>query len=289
MSWKRQETGGENGPPIVVLQRCGHSLLVNDRILDTTSGRWRSIADFVLRGYPHRATKLMQIPDFAVLAATAGSDSLWLGTTRGLSNINPDTGAVQNWFPLPGGYLVDADSGEHVATGQTSRLPGAVTALADDGEFLWVGATTRFDPSLSGNGHEGRWTNGYYVLKVQPGINSGSSVQMGGWQNMYCRNERNYVLLLHKPTGKWVGYFPVTSRVTSLIASGETLWIGMEDTGFLTLGDHSYDDKENFAPSPLLEVQKASLLAVPQDKWVSDKVDPTELTLKSQQTVQALK
>jgi hypothetical protein len=190
---------------------------------------------------------------------------------------------------LPGGYLVDAGSGKPVATTQPSRLPGAVTALADDGEFLWVGATTRFDPSLSGNGLEGQWTNGRYVLKVQPGINSGSSVGMGGWQNMYCRNERNYVLLLHKPTGNWVGYFPVTSRVTSLIASGEKLWIGLEDKGFLTLGDHSYDDKENFAPSPLLEVQKSSLLAVPQDKWVSDKVDPTELTLKSQQAVQALK
>ena len=289
VSWKRQDTGGENGPPIVVLQRCGHSLLVNDRILDTASGRWRSISDAILRGYPYRATTLMQIPDFTVLAATAGSDGLWLGTTRGLSSFNVDTGAAHNWFPLPGGYLVDAGSGDLTATAPTSRLPGAVTALADDGEFLWVGATTRFDPSLSGNGHEGRWINGYYVLTLQPGIDSGSSVQMGGWQNMYCRNERNYVLLLHKPTGKWVGYFPVTGRVTSLITSGEKLWIGLENTGFLTLGDHSYDDKETFAPSPLLEVQKASLLAVPQDKWVSDKVDPAEVTMKSQQAVQALK
>ncbi len=289
VSWKRQETGGENGPPIVVLRRYAQSLLVNDRVLDTSTGQWRSVSDAVLRGYPHPASKLMPIPDFMVLAATAGSGSLWIGSTRGLSSFDPDTGAVKNWFPLPGGYLVDAGSGEFVANSTTSRLPGAVTALADDHQFLWVGATTRFDPSLSGNGHEGQWINGHYFLTLQPGIDSGSSGQMGGWQNMYCRNERHYVLLLHKPTGKWVGYFPVTSRVTSLLVSGEKLWIGLEDAGYLTLGEHSYDDRENFTPSPLLEVQKASLLAVPQDKWDSDKVDPTELAIKSQQAIQALR
>ena len=289
VAWKRQDLGGDNGPPIVLLHPFGHNLLVNDRILDTTNGRWRSVSDVVLRGYPHRNTELMQIPKFAVLAATAGSDSLWLGTTLGLSSFNPDTAAGHNWFPLPGGYLVDARSGKSITSAPTSRLPCAVTALADDGEFLWVGATTRFDPSLSGNGSEGRWTNGYYVLNMQPGIDSGSSIQMGGWRNMYCRNERNHVLLLHKSTGKWVGYFPVTSRVTSLVVSGEKLWIGLEDTGFVTFGNQSWEDAETFAPSPLLEVEKASLLAISQDKWVSDKVDPAELTMKSQQAVQALK
>jgi len=292
VTWKSQDLGGNNGSPIVLMQQFGHNLLVNERILDTTSGAWRSISEVVLRGYPHHHTQLMQIPQFTLLAATADSSGLWLGSSRGLSYFNPDTGTGQNWFPLPGGYLVDAKSGEGVTSAPTSRLPAAVTALADDGEFLWVGATTRFDPSFNGNGHEGRWTNGYYVLKIEPGIYSGYAGPGGGTPvsgNAYNGNESNFVLLLHKPTGKWVGYFPVTSRVTSLIASGEKLWIGLENTGYVTLGNHDWENKETFAPSPLLEVQKAPLLTISRDKWVSDKVEPAELKIKSQQAVQAVK
>lgn len=131
--------------------------------------------------------------------------------------------------------------------------------------------------------------NGYYVLTLRPGINSGYGGGNDIWRNKYAKNERNYVLLFHKPTGKWVGYFPVTSRVTSLAVSDEKLWVGLEDTGYVQLAEHSRQDQEVFAPSPLLVVRKSSLLATPPGEWVSDEVSPAELSARIQQAIQALK
>ena len=279
--WKSQDLGSVGNSQILLLQSLGHQLLVNDLLLDIENGGWRSMHDELLQEYPYRRTDPMSPPEFAVLAATADSKTMWLGTTLGLLSYNPDTREKHSWFSRPGGYLVNVKSGEAVTSAPKSRLPGAVTALMDDGNFLWVAITTRFDPALSGNGHEGQWINGCYVLTLRPGC-FGIASQWGGWRNMYAINERDYVLLLHKPTGKWVGYFPVTSRVTSLAVSAEKLWIGLEDTGYVEGG-------EQFAPSPLIEVQKASLLSIPPNQWVSDDITAAELTSRTQQVLQMFK
>ena len=99
-------------------------------------------------------------------------------------------------------------------------------------------------------------------------------------------NERNYVLLFHKLTGKWVGYFPVTSRVTGLAVSGEKLWIGLEDTGYAQSND---PNGEVFAPSPLLEVQKSQLESISPGKWVSDELSSDELKSRIKEAAQILK
>lgn len=308
--WKSQKLG-DNGQ-IKLLQSFGHSLVVNNRILDVRSGKWLPIRQ-VVPGADAKPTFMQQPPPkFDVLAATADSNALWLGTTLGLVSYNPDTGAHHVWLDLPGGYLVNSSgvattvvlryrrskNGTYVAdtnmtatatAAPTSRIPGAVTALASDGDFLWVAATTRFDPSLDGNETEGRWIDDHYVLTLTPGINTGKAGKNGEWRNMYVQNERDYVMLFYKPTGKWVGYFPVTSRVTSLAVSREKLWIGLEDKGYVQYGDHPWQDWEVFTPSPLIEVQKSRLLSIPPDQWVSDKLSANEMRSRIQEAVRVLK
>lgn len=306
--WKSQALEGNE--QIKLLQPFGHYLLVNNSILDLASGSWQPVE----RPSSGKNAGLLGTKplEFNVLSAIGNSQALWLGTTHGLVLCNPDNSIAQHWDPLPGGYLVDASGSAKTvalkyrraeknnyvvdtnmtaptATAPTSRLPGAVTALADDGDFLWIASTTRFDPSLSGNSTEGRWVNGYYVLTLNPGIDSGNSIKQGNWRNTYIKNERNYVLLFHKPTGKWVGYFPVTSGVTGLTVSHEKLWIGLEDTGYIQCGEHSWQDQEVFAPSPLLEVQKLPLESIAADKWVSDTISADELKSRSQEAAQIIK
>ena len=120
--WKSQDLGDKSSAPIVLLQPFGNRLLVNDRILDTGSGAWRSIRDELLEGNTPRGNQQMQPLRFDLLAATADSSVLWLGNTLGLCSYNPDTGARHDWFSLPGGYLVNSKgvamtvtSGYHLA------------------------------------------------------------------------------------------------------------------------------------------------------------------------------
>ena len=307
-SWKSMDFIGARHSQIRLLQLSGHHLLVNDEVYNLENESKCRLSDVLKTG----TNQPMPPSRLDILAATTDPHGLWLGTTLGLVAYNPDTGIERHWFSWLGGYLVDSngtamtvtsryhrsENGVYVADtnnsavatiGPTSRLPGAVTALANDGDFLWVAATTRFDPSLNGNGTEGRWVNGYFVLTLCPGVDTGGAGKNGEWRNMYAKNERNYVLLFHKPTGKWVGYFPVTSRVTGLAVSDEKLWVGLEDTGYVQLAEHSWQDQEVFAPSPLLEIQKAPMLSVPPAQWVSDQLSDTELHARINQAIQILK
>ena len=188
-----------------------------------------------------------------------------------------------------GSYVADTNNCAVATMVPTSRLPGAVTAVANDGDFLWVATTTRFDPSLSGNGIEGQWVDGYFVLTLRPGISTGKGGKKGNWRNMYVGGERNDILLLHKPTGRWVGYFPATSRVTGLAVSDEKLWVGLEDKGYVQEAAHSWQDQEVFAPSPLLEVQKTPLLSIPPDQWVSDTISENEIRSRTQEAIRVLR
>jgi hypothetical protein len=286
LEWKSQDLGDGSGAQVKLLQPFGHSLLVNDRILDTSNGSWRSIRELANENVA-QGNRGMRLPKFDILSAAADSNTLWLGTTIGLIAYNPDTKARQNWFSLAGGYLVDVRSGvPHTSGTPPSRLPGSVTALANDGDFLWVAATTRFDSSHAGNGYEGQWINGHFVLSSLPG-GAGYASKIGShWYENY---ELNYVLLLNKSTRKWVGYFPVTSRVTSLAVSNDKLWIGLEDTGYVQYGGHDSQNREVFTPSPVIAIQKPILLSVPPDQWVSDEVTKAELDSQIPGTIQSVK
>jgi hypothetical protein len=252
-----------NNEQIKILEPLGRHLLANNQILDLNSGGWLPL-------------------NCNVLCAAVDSKNFWLGTPRGLLSYDPESSARHEWQSVPGGFYVDANGNSKTNAVPSSRLPGAVTALANDGDFLWVAATTRFDRAHDGNGNEGGWINDYYVLKKISG-SIGFSIKWDNWRNTYIMNERHFVLLFHKPTGKWVGYFPITSRATGLAVSDEKLWIGLEDTGYVM------KKREVFAPSPLITVQKAALESIPADKWVPDTISAEELQSLMQEAAQILK
>ncbi len=71
----------------------------------------------------------------------------------------------------------------------------------------------------------------------------------------------HYVMLWHKPSARWVGQLRVKAHVTCLAVSPSHLWVGMAG-----------------GPDTLIEVEKSSLVQVPAEEWISDKVSPEELT-----------
>jgi len=51
-----------------------------------------------------------------------------------------------------------------------------------------------------------------------------------GWTSHtgYKENESHHVFLLHKPSEKWVGCFPVSNCVAALSVTADKWWIGLE-------------------------------------------------------------
>ena len=279
--WKGQNLPGAS--QIKLLASFGGYLAVDDQLLQVDTGAERPIRDL----FPSEATgwhnpwRAMDV--FAALAATSDASGFWVGTTVGLTAYNPNTQAKRTWLGLYRGFLVDTNAQAYGAVTPPVRLPGAVTALANEGDFLWVGATTRFVPTSIESDGSVFWTNGYYMYFTSPTRAPGGGGHYGGWLNAYNVNERSYVLLLHKPTGKWVGYFEVTNRVTSLAAGDGRLWVGLETAGY------AGDFQEYFLPSPLLQVQTSPLLATPPSQWVANEPTPAELNTQMQAAAEVLK
>ena len=68
----------------------------------------------------------------------------------------------------------------------------------------------------------------------------------------------SHVMLLHKPSGRWVAQFR-TSNVTCLAIDGEHLWLGCR----LSYGTGA---------SCLLRLKKQTLYGIPEDRWMPDTV-----------------
>jgi len=135
-----------------------------------------------------------------------------------------------------------------------------VTALANDGDFLWVATTSRL-ANLEG---------------YQQGPVS---------RTMYKLNECHYVFLLHKPSEKWVGCFPVSNCVASLSVTADKLWVGLESFRYLS-PDRT---EEKSVPSPLLVVLKQALLNIPVSAYLPDSVSEAELRAKTEAACAAVR
>jgi len=107
----------------------------------------------------------------------------------------------------------------------TTRLTGSVRALAVDGSFLWV-ATWEDGAGLAGGGSR--------------------------------------IWLMHAPTRRWVGHFPVPLPVTCLAVDDQRLWIGT-------------DIRRVPTAAPVLMADKRPLLAIPSTRWQADEISAEEL------------
>lgn len=160
-----------------------------------------------------------------MIVSSADNRGFWLGAGSGLFFVSADGQTIKKWFTPPG----------NIARPST-RLRGAVTALAQDGDFLWIATTADWDK----------------YLFHRPGYPP----------NYFLPDKENYVFLMHKPSGRWLGRFSVPSRVSALAVSADQLWVGLANP----------EDGRS-----LFQVDKRPLLQTPPDRWVSDDVSDEEL------------
>jgi hypothetical protein len=92
--------------------RFSHSVGDNVLLLDTRASSWTRLNDLLLRQFPPNP----KIDSLALTACAADASGFWMGTTRGLIFLDPETNRMEAW----------------------PQLPGVVKELLDDGEFLWV-------------------------------------------------------------------------------------------------------------------------------------------------------
>jgi hypothetical protein len=173
----------------------------------------------------------------AMMASSADDRGFWLGSGSGLFFISADGLTIKKWFTPPGRQASSDPRGtlDKRATRPYTRLRGGVTALAQDGDFLWIATTTGGDDYEFHN--------------------------HGDPPNMFQSDDENYVFLMHKPSGRWVGRFSVPSPVSALAVSSDRLWIGLVQPK---------DGKS------LFQIDKRPLLQTPPDQWVSNEVSDEE-------------
>ncbi len=63
---------------------------------------------------------------------------------------------------------------------------------------------------------------------------------------------RQYILVFHKPSKRWVGYFKAPGVVTQICVSKFSVYLGLQ-----------------FSDYPVLEIDKRSVLSTPKDCWVA--------------------
>ncbi len=174
-----------------------------------------------------------------MIVSSADDQGFWLGTGRGLLFVSSDGQMIRKW-DTPGGFFGQFDIRQGLPDKRRARpftrLRGAVTALAQDGEFLWIATTSDWDD---------------YAIH-----------RLGDPPNMYQPDNENYVFLMHKPSGRWMGRFSVPSRVSAMAVSADRLWIGLAKP----------EDGKS-----LFQIDKRPLLQTPQDRWVSDDVPVEEM------------
>lgn len=221
-----------------VRRLCGFGswLLLYQRataICDVRSPVWTrceaKLADGATDTFPH------------VNCATADARGFWLGGPSGLHFFDPQTGATLNRLrPLnPEGYGHPPSTAEAVTAflkrrtdlrERRERQPGAPHPLQP---------VSRIPGGVSALASDGDF------LWVASGTASGGCV-----------------MLLHKPTGRWIGQFRA-SYVTSLLTDDAHLWLGC------SLGYGA-------GAKCLLRVEKRALYSIPEDRWMADTVPEAE-------------
>lgn len=172
-----------------------------------------------------------------ILASAVTREGLWLGTEAGLALILPDKTTVRRWTPPVGMFMHLLDPQREKMRSARSklvedfkpktRLPGSVTTLLVDGDFLWLGVTT--------------------VLSLYaPPIGE------------------NFLMVLHRPTRRWVASTHVPGPIRALAADADRVWLGL-DGAPAELG------------TALLSVEKKPFLSRPKKQWMDDTITDEEI------------
>ena len=192
--------------------------------------------------------------------ATCG---FWLGSDSGLNLLDPTTGAVRNWHFAPGVVVENPFFARLGTLDEPLRAPdvsGAEKRAAEAIEKLARLRAAHRELSAKQNKP---------INLVEPTSRLPAAVTAlcvdGDFLWVASGNlKENHVLTYHVPSESWVGRFKAPGLVSSLAVSEKHLWIGLQ--GFYGTRD------------PLVELEKAAVLAQPKDQWGTDKISADELS-----------
>lgn len=244
-----------------------------------TSGDWMmAVSPSGLAARHHRSPQWVQFreqlangspfltPPRFTCAAGDGDGGFWVGGDAGLHWINPESNLVENrfWTPVltvPGGL------GMSVAPGFQPSAAAYVLAQ----ERVMQGVRDRMRDrarQARSNLRLKHPVSPYWPTSRLPGAVTALH-RDGNFLWVATRDGasvvRSRVLLLHQPTRRWVGWFPVAAPITCMTSDGQRLWIGSDVS------------KSSGAPA-LFAADKVPMIAVPQTAWIKDAIPPAELT-----------
>ena len=201
------------------------------------------------------------------LLCAAGDDDggFWLGSDAGLHWVNPDNGAVENRFAptgvtVPGGLGITLAPGFQVsaagyAQARTRVIAGVRDRMRQRARLARAGADTGL--VLSPVVPTSRLPGGVTAL-----LQDKSFLWVATTDG--ANTNRSRVLLLHTPSRRWIGWFPVGAPVRCFAANDRFLWLGL-------------DVSRAPAATPLVALEKLPLTGVPPFRWTPDALKPTEL------------
>lgn len=176
-------------------------------------------------------------------AMTADARDFWLGGSTGLFSLDPETGEIRSQF-APRAAFVGRDFrtlSETITTFPDRRAPRR-EAHPQNSKPDAVRISSRLPGPVQALASDGDFL--WLAARAADSM----------W--------RSHVMLLHKPSGQWVGHIR-TSLVTSLAVDERHLWIGC----LLSYGGGA---------KCLLRLEKQALYGIPQDRWMSDAVSEAE-------------
>lgn len=223
------------------------------------SPNWLSLGGELDRGSPRL------VPAQIRCAAGDGEGAFWIGSDAGLHSLDSETGQASSQFaPVP----VRVAGGLGVTAAPGFQLTATAYRQADERVMGGIRERMRDRARRARARQEGRPLGNWMKPSSRvPGAVT-AVLPDGKWLWLACADPagpwRSRVLLLHRASRRWVGWFPLGQPVRSLAANGRFLWVGM-------------DDAAGTGGPVLAAVDKLPFISVPQGRWVPETVTVDDL------------
>lgn len=238
-----------------VLAAAGTNLALRN----TLGPQWLPVAGELDQGSP-----LLTSPR-AQCAEGDGDGGFWIGTDAGLHWLDSETGQMENRFaPLP----LKVAGGLGVTAAPGYQLTAAAYRQAQDRVMNGVRERMRDRARRARALGEGRpLANWVQPTSRLPGPVT-ALLRDQTWLWVACTDfngpQRSRILLFHRPSRRWVGWFPLGLPVRCLAADSRHLWVGLEDAA-------------GRGVPVLVAVDKLPLISQPQGRWTREAISPEEL------------
>ncbi|EEF57911.1 hypothetical protein [Pedosphaera parvula] len=211
-------------------------------IYDLTRGSWKN---------------LNELPNLRCM--TPDASAFWMGTAESLDRLTLDNSHLEHWkTPTSEPGISLQESQFYFAN--TKDIPERKVEEARHKIFQGLKSLQSKRNKLHGSSSEPS-TSSNDPLHLDARLPDGVSALAndGDFLWVAIRSYPYYVMLLHKPSLAWISCFKLDREVSSLAVSREFLWVGTP-----------------YSDSPLQQVKKQDLLAVPKENWLSLGITPGE-------------